>query len=293
VQQNAAPMLRNIEITKLGGGVAPSSSSSGSSFGSMASSLGARLALPLPSPSSSSGGESGPSGNSSSPSRSSSLQGSSSAYGPSPSALSSRTDETDMRPMGSGFAVSQNTQRVAITWEAQDPNNDKMSFDLYFKGEDESEWKIIEEDLSSPRFMFSTEAIPDGKYRVKVEATDAPENEETSASVVSLVSRIYIVDNTPPVIEELYGTKTGTNQYEIAAAARDETSILAAAEYNMDAEKEWRAVSPEDGIFDFQRETFRFRAKADPEKQKLTEHTVSLRVYDREGNSHIKKVLLK
>jgi hypothetical protein len=292
VQQNAAPVLRNIEITKLGGGVPPGSSSSSSSFGSMASSLGARVAVPAPTP-----GSAGEAGSSSSPgsssSRTPSLSSSSSAYGPSPSALASRSEDTELRPMGSGFAVAQNSQRLAITWEAQDPNQDRLSFDLYFKGEDEAEWKLIEDDLSSPRFLFSTEAIPDGKYRVKVIATDAPENEETSASTVSLVSRIYVVDNTPPEIHDLAGSKAGKTEYEITATASDETSIIAAAEYNMDAEKEWRSVTPTDGIFDFQKETFRFRAKADKKQQDLTEHTLSLRVYDREGNSHVDKVLLK
>ncbi|MGI8907892.1 MAG: hypothetical protein ACR2IE_15530 [Candidatus Sumerlaeaceae bacterium] len=288
VQQNAAPVIRNIDITKLGGGTPPSTGGS-SPFGTMASSIGARLAVPVPTPASGSDPGSPPVTSS----RSSALSSSSSPYGPQPSAIASRSEEADLRPMGSGFAVSQNTQRVAVTWEASDPNQDKLRYKLYYRGEDEAEWKLIEEDLSTPRFMFSTEAIPDGKYRVKVEASDAAENDETSATTVNLVSRIYVVDNTAPKIETLQGTKVGPNAYEITALGSDETSILAAAEYNMDAEKEWRAVSPEDGIFDLQRESFRFRAKPAEKKQDLTEHTLSLRVYDREGNSHVKKVLLK
>jgi hypothetical protein len=195
--------------------------------------------------------------------------------------------------MGSGFAVTQNSQRLAITWDAQDPNQDKLRYDLYFKGEDESEWKTIEEDLSAPRFVFTTEAIPDGKYRVKVDASDAPENQETSASKVTMVSRIFVVDNTPPEISNLKGVKVAPNEYEITASAADEISIIAAGEYNLDADKEWRAVTPIDGIFDFQQETFKFRVKPEKENQNLTEHTLSLRVYDREGNSHVDKVLLK
>jgi hypothetical protein len=291
VQQNAAPIIKNIDITKLGGGTPPSSGSSSSSFGSMASQLGARLALPVPSPSSPS--DPNASSASSSAARMAALSGSSSPFGPQPSALASRGEDADLRPMGSGFAVTQNSQRLAITWDAQDPNQDKLRYDLFFKGEDEAEWKLIGEDLASPRFVFTTEAIPDGKYRVKVDATDAPENQETSASKVSLVSRIFVVDNTPPEISNLHGAKVGPNEYEITASASDEHSIIAAGEYNLDADKEWRAVTPTDGIFDFQQESFRFRVKPEKEKQNLTEHTLSLRVYDREGNSHVDKVLLK
>ena len=291
VQQNAAPIIRNIDITKLGGGTPPGSGSSpgSSSFSAMASMLGARLAVPAPTP----GTPGEPGGPGAAAARAPSMSGTSSPFGPAPSSLASRGEDTDLRPMGSGFAVSQNSQRVAITWDASDPNQDKLSYNLYFRGEDEAEWKLIEEDLSSPRFMFSTEAIPDGKYRIKVEATDAPENEETSASTVSLISRIYVVDNTPPEIKNLSGSKVGTNSYVITAEASDSTSIIAAAEYNMDADPQWQAVSPVDGIFDLQRETFKFHAKAEKVNADLKEHTLSLRVYDREGNSHVEKVLLK
>ena len=177
-----------------------------------------------------------------------------------------------------------------IAWDAADPNGDRLQYRLYFKGEDETAWKEIEKDLAMPRYTFSTEAIPDGKYRVKVDATDILQNPESSATTVSLVSRVFLVDNSPPDITELQGKRIGTNEYEIRAAATDATSILSAAEYNMDAAKEWRAVFPQDGIFDLNDESFSFRAK--PEKE-YPEHTLSLRVFDREGNSRVMKVILR
>jgi len=286
VQRNAAPILRNVDITKIGSGTPPTASST--SFGSLAATLGARIAVPSPTPRPGGSGSDEPSGSS----RTSSPTGSTTAAGPPPSSTSSR-DEADLRPAGSGFAVSQNTQRVGISWEASDPNGDKLRYKLFFKGEDESQWKLVEENLTQPRFLFSTEAIPDGKYRVKVEATDAQENQETSASTVSLVSRIYVVDNSPPEISDLKGTEVGPDEFEITASASDATSILSAAEYNMDAGKEWKAVAPEDGIFDFHKETFRVRVKPDEKNRDVPEHTLSLRVYDREGNSRVEKVLLR
>lgn len=287
VQQNASPILRNIQVVKVGGGAPPAGSSS---FAAMAAQLGARVALPAPSPAPGAP-PTGPDAPPGAP-RPPSPSGPSSPFGPPPSVTAGRGEDVDLRPSGSGFAVNQNTQRLAITWEANDPNGDKLRFKLFFKGEDEIEWKLIEENLLVPRFLFSTEAIPDGKYRIKVEATDAPENQVTSASMVSSISRIYVVDNTPPEIPKLEGRRIG-DEFEITASAKDATSILAAAEYNLNASREWQAVAPEDGIFDFYQETFRVRVKPEKEHADSPEHTFSLRVYDREGNSKVEKVLLR
>lgn len=184
----------------------------------------------------------------------------------------------------------QNSQKVNIAWAAADPNGDKLRFDLYYKGEDETVWKQIEEHLTTNKHQFSTEAIPDGQYRFKVDATDRFENQETSASTVSLVSRIYTVDNSPPDIIDLKARKISENQYEITATATDKTSIISAAEYNLNASDEWRALAPVDGIFDLNREDF--KVVVTPEKPQ-PEHTLSVRVYDHEGNSRVEKILLR
>lgn len=184
----------------------------------------------------------------------------------------------------------QNSQKVNISWTAEDPNDDKLRYNLHYKGEDESVWKLIEDNLTATKHQFSTEAIPDGQYRFKLDATDRFENQEASAATVSITSRIYTVDNSPPDISDIKATRTGPNEYEITAAASDKTSIISAAEYNLNAADEWRTLAPEDGIFDFQQESF--RVKITPE-EKQPEHTLSIRVYDREGNSRVEKILLR
>lgn len=184
----------------------------------------------------------------------------------------------------------QNSQKVTITWTAEDSNDDKLRYSIFFKGEDESVWKLIEEHLTTNKHQFSTEAIPDGEYRFKVVATDQFDNQETSAATVSLTSRVYTVDNSAPDIAGLSARKTAENTYEISLTASDKTSIISAADYNLNAADEWRTLAPQDGIFDLNSETFLFTVT--PEKPQ-PEHTLSVRVFDREGNSRVEKVLLK
>ena len=143
----------------------------------------------------------------------------------------------------------QNSQKLNIAWQAEDPNGDKLRYELSYKGEDESVWKSVEENLTTNRHQFSTEAIPDGQYRFRVEATDRFDNPETSASTVSLVSRIYTVDNSAPEIADFKATAAAPGEYVVTATASDKTSIIAAGEYNLDAAEEWRSLTPDDGIF--------------------------------------------
>lgn len=285
VQQNVAPLLKEIRIEKVGGEQPrPQTAQVAVVMAMQRAAIMARAASP------GEGGQGQGQPSASSSSSASERPGSASGQGPEASSGAPRPDSSDSGPFSSSVGVQENSQKINISWDSSDPNGDKLLYRLYFKGEDETEWKTIEKELKTERYTFSTEAIPDGQYRFKVEATDVLQNPETSASTVSLVSRIYTVDNTPPTVEQLSGRKVGNNEYEITATAADATSIISAAEYNIDAAKEWRAVFPEDGIFDFNREVFRFRVR--PEEPS-PEHTLSLRVYDREGNSHVAKVLLR
>lgn len=286
VQQNAAPVIKDIRVDKVGGEAASPE---------LAILIGGGARPASPTPASASGLPSPPGLTSSSGSDVSSMLGSRTAMltrMPTPASdLPGQTASS--RPSGSAIGAPENSQKYNVSWAAADPNGDRLQYRLYFKGEDELEWKLVEKDLTTPRFSFSTEAIPDGKYRMRVEATDAPANPDTSASTVTLVSRIFLVDNTPPEIHELKGAKLPDGEFDITADASDATSILSSAEYNIDAAKEWRSVFPEDGIFDYYSETFRFRAQPEKDTPEHQEHTISLRVYDREGNSHVQKVLLR
>ncbi len=266
VQKNVAPVLRKIELAKV-----PGSPAAG-----QAAALAAAAARMQQASSSQGGSNAQEAGEEAAKAASAAARAAQAAV----MAKIAQAGGTDL----------QNSQKVNISWTAEDPNDDKLRYNLFYKGEDEEMWKLIEENLTATKHQFSTEAIPDGTYRFKLDATDRFENPETSASTVSITSRIYTVDNSPPDITDIHATRTGENEYEVTATASDKTSIISAAEYNLNAAEEWRTLTPADSIFDFQQESFRVRIS--PEKQQ-PEHTLSIRVYDREGNSRVEKILLR
>jgi hypothetical protein len=158
------------------------------------------------------------------------------------------------------------------------------------KAEDESEWRWIEKDLSTNRITIGTENLADGLYRIQVEASDRLQNPDDQVATATLISNVFIVDNSPPIIRITSVKQVTPSKWEITAAVSDSLSMISAAAFNVDTSKEWRALSPTDGIFDDRAEEFRF--VVEPEEQ-TKEHVVRLRVTDREGNTKIEKTILR
>ncbi len=162
-----------------------------------------------------------------------------------------------------------------------------MEATLYFKGEGETTWKEIEDEITNTQYTFETVSIPDGPYRIKVEVTDLPSNPELLARTASLISELFVVDNTLPEITTFSAREKSAGIFTISATAKDGASIIAAAQYNVDAD-DWLYLLPADGIFDAAEELFAF----DTESLTVGEHTLSLMVTDDEGNTTVRKVLV-
>ncbi|MCH6551134.1 MAG: aminotransferase class IV [Planctomycetes bacterium] len=54
----------------------------------------------------------------------------------------------------------------AIVWVAEDPNDDRLSYSLSFRGEGEKAWKPLARGLRETYFAFDSMQMPDGLYEV-------------------------------------------------------------------------------------------------------------------------------
>jgi len=166
----------------------------------------------------------------------------------------------------------------ALDWDAEDPNGDILVFDLSFKGEGETAWKPLAKGLRDSYFAFDSSQVPDGLYRVRIEASDAPSNPSGQARTTSQASDPFLVDNTPPAVQ-VNARKTGKDMI-VEASATDTPGPIARAEYSLDAGR-FVQVAPIDGVSDSRAETYSIPLPS----LRAGEHTVIVKVTDLLGNT--------
>jgi outer membrane protein assembly factor BamB len=64
----------------------------------------------------------------------------------------------------------------SVLWSADDANDDQLEFSIYFRGENETSWKLLKDKLDVRFYSWDTATMPDGAYYLKIVATDAPSN---------------------------------------------------------------------------------------------------------------------
>ena len=177
-------------------------------------------------------------------------------------------------------------QQITISWQAEDPDGDRLVYNLYFRADDERRWMLLKGDLHDNAFTFDSDVLADGKYYFRVLASDREVNPPATARDADLTSAPVMIDNTPPVVTIGPVRRTGTTA-ELEFEARDAASPLRRCEYSLDATG-WVPLEAADGVIDSQQE--RFVLSLD----KLTpgEHLVVIRVLDSANNAGLAKVVL-
>ena len=197
------------------------------------------------------------------------------------SSSSSRFEQPPQGVMQKGYQT--------VVWTAHDDNEDELQYAVYFRGENEKEWKLLKDKLDQRFYSFDTTALADGAYYLKIVATDASSNPPAGALTAERESERFEVDNTPPVVEDLrVGPASGkmSGGHPVSFTARDAASAIDRAQYSLDG-GEWILVAPSNGISDAPVEHYDFGIPA----PSTGEHTVAVRVYDRFENVGTAKIV--
>ena len=154
------------------------------------------------------------------------------------------TDTGDSAPVTSTGTSTQtlsraSQQQLMISWQADDPDGDKLVYEVAFRGEGEREWKLLKKDVHESSLTIDGDALADGRYYFKVTASDREANAPAAAKEADLTSSPVLIDNTPPVIRITSNRRTG-GALDLAFEATDSASALRRAEYSIDA----RIVDP-------------------------------------------------
>ncbi|HEV2272749.1 MAG TPA: hypothetical protein VGR96_01215 [Acidobacteriaceae bacterium] len=200
--------------------------------------------------------------------------------------------------------------RTAVTarWAAHDDNGDELLFDVYFRGDGEKNWRLLRSHLKDRFYTFDSMLLPDGGYRLKIVASDAPSHAPGEALTGARQSDHFVIDTTPPAISAFLAKVEG-GAIHASFQAADASSPVTRAEYSLDAGP-WQYAEPVGKLSDSLTERYDFTIPLRPrpgsspassrsgqspaeEVSDPAEHVLTVRVYDRYDNVEAAKTVVR
>ncbi|MGH9430524.1 MAG: hypothetical protein ACRD3T_03185 [Terriglobia bacterium] len=178
-------------------------------------------------------------------------------------------------------------QPITITWQAEDPNGDPLTYSLYLKAADEQQWHLLKKDLRETNYQVPVDSLPDGEYQARLVASDKLANPPGQALDTEDVSRTFWVDDTPPVVRVAkQDVDSGGAVIHFQAASSE--APLDGAEYSTNG-RDWVPLTSDDGMVDSRQEAFTVRLlRLGP-----GEHVIAVRVHDTAGNVGLGKSVVR
>jgi hypothetical protein len=175
---------------------------------------------------------------------------------------------------------------VGARWLASDANGDSLVYTVEIRGTKETEWKLLKDKVAEKYYSWDSSAFPDGEYRLRITASDAPGNPPSEALTTRMESDVFVIDNTPPAITGLAATRNG-GKLEIRWHAADALNNVTKAEYSLDG-GEWTFVAPVSKLSDSPELDYALALDA-----AAGEHTIAVRVNDDYDNQSVEKTVVR
>ncbi len=210
----------------------------------------------------------------------------------------SRSDSVSSSAYEQLIPTTKDRNSIAVRWKAQDDNGDTLVYDVYYRGDGESRWKLVRAGVYERYVNLESDMFPDGGYTIRVVASDSPSRAAEDTLTGDAISPRFEVDNTPPRIEALGATVEGDG-IRVKFRAVDAFSVVDQAEYSMDA-GDWQEIEPVGRISDSKTENYDFTVpiptnttvdgSGGQPASSAGEHTIVVRAYDRFDNLGTGKV---
>lgn len=178
--------------------------------------------------------------------------------------------------------------KIKLSWKVQNPDEDELRYRLQYRLIGSNDWFDVLEPTTvhtSESYSWDTADLPEGRYRVRVQASDELSNPPDRVKRHQRESKIVLVDNTPPTVEQLR-----VDGRRIRGVALDGVGPIQRIDVSVAGSNQWIPFFPVDGVFDEQREEF------DVDVSVLLPQgpgMVTLRVYDSANNAVLRHVKLQ
>jgi sugar lactone lactonase YvrE len=157
---------------------------------------------------------------------------------------------------------------MTFVWRAEDDNGDELSYDVLYRREGEAAWKPLKRGMSQQILVWDTTSVPNGRYTVRIVASDTTSNSNSTALSGARESTAFSIDNLPPVITVL-SVRRDNGRATLAFDVRDANSSVQKVEFSLDGDR-WQSVYPKDGIADSRFEQFELALEGDAVSRGVT-----------------------
>ena len=177
-----------------------------------------------------------------------------------------------------------------ISHVTKDDNGDKLVYKIDFRKLGRTNWIELKDELEASSFEWDGKTVEDGRYEVRVTASDARSNTTLTKLAGSRVSEPVVVDNAGPVVKDMRITSSlkDNGKYRVLGVEiADELSAIGKLEYTIDSNARWISTVPDDLVYDTTDENFTIRIDSEEDLPK-GDHVITVRVSDANGNTTYK-----
>ena len=175
------------------------------------------------------------------------------------------------------------TGMFKISYKAKDNNADKLIYKIDFRKLGRTSWIELKDELEKDSFEWDGKTVEDGRYEVRVTASDERGNTTATKLTGSRISEPVVVDNTGPVIKR-HSIEKDEKAVTLKLQISDELTVIGQLHYTIDSNAEWIGTIPDDLVYDTTDEDFTIVI----EKLQAGEHIITLRIKDDVGNTTYK-----
>src|SRR5215217_2043075 len=109
----------------------------------------------------------------------------------------------------------------SFQWQAEDRNSDTLEYAIYYRALNEQTFRLLKDKLRDNFYTIDGATLADGRYVVKVIASDGPDNPPGQKLTGERLSEPVDIDNTPPVVKATGQTQSTRDSVRVVFSVDD------------------------------------------------------------------------
>lgn len=176
---------------------------------------------------------------------------------------------------------------LQISYQAKDENEDKLTYKIDFRRLGRNTWITLEEDYDKPSYNWDTRTVEDGRYEVRVTASDIQTNTPQTKLTDSRISDSFVIDNTAPEIGNV-SVEIGPDTATLRFTVNDNFTAIGNVHYTVNSNEDFTRAIPKDMVYDTKSESFEIKLS----ELEKGDYVIALKLADDLGNERYHSLYL-